>query len=218
MGQPRYPRAKLVCGSDAVTFTTRHTECLIHDQPVITHNNTIESISYLLIFYFLWQRSLLQLIDISGVSVNVQILERRQPVQQQPIRIEQRSGPNILIRVIYFFVFGLWFSGIWATIAWILCVTIIGLPVGLWMLNRMPQVVTLAPQRNNLVIVGGQVYQSSVPQRPFLIRALWFILVGWWLSAIWLLVAWALSASIIGMVFAFWMFDRVPAIITLARR
>jgi uncharacterized membrane protein YccF (DUF307 family) len=139
-------------------------------------------------------------------------------VQQQPIRIEQRSGPNILIRVIYFFVFGLWFSGIWAAIGWILCVTIVGLPVGLWMLNRMPQVVTLAPQRNNLVIVGNQVYQSSVPQRPFLIRALWFVLVGWWLSALWLLVAWALSVSIIGMVFAFWMFDRVPAIITLARR
>ncbi|MGQ9480117.1 YccF domain-containing protein [Chloroflexus sp.] len=132
-------------------------------------------------------------------------------MQQQPIRIEQRSGPNIPIRVIYFFVFGLWFSGIWATIAWILCVTIVGLPIGLWMLNRMLQVVTLAPQRNNLVIVGGQVHKSSVPQRPFLIRALWFVLVGW-------LVAWALSVSIIGMVFAFWMFDRVPAIITLARR
>ncbi len=39
-------------------------------------------------------------------------------MQQQPIRIEQRSGPNILIRVIYFFVFGLWFSGIWAAIGW----------------------------------------------------------------------------------------------------
>jgi uncharacterized membrane protein YccF (DUF307 family) len=41
--------------------------------------------------------------------------------------------------------------------------------------------------------------------------------VGWWLSALWLTVAWALSASIIGLPFAFWMFNRVPAIITLAR-
>ena len=77
-------------------------------------------------------------------------------MQQRPISIEQRRGPNILIRFLYFFLFGLWFSGIWNAIAWMSCVTIIGLPVGLWMLNRPPQVVTLAPQRENLVIASGR--------------------------------------------------------------
>jgi uncharacterized membrane protein YccF (DUF307 family) len=139
-------------------------------------------------------------------------------VQQRPISIEQRHGPNILIRLLYFFLFGFWFSGIWTAIGWILCVTIIGLPVGLWMLNRMPQVVTLAPRRENLVIAGGQIYRVETPQHPLLLRALWFIFVGWWLSGIWLFVAWGLSVSIIGMVIAFWMFDQVPTIITLARR
>jgi uncharacterized membrane protein YccF (DUF307 family) len=139
-------------------------------------------------------------------------------MQHQPIVIEQRSGPNLLIRALYFIVFGLWFSGIWAAIAWVLCVTIIGLPLGLWMLNRLPQVVTLAPQRSDLVIAYGRAYYADAPQRPFLLRAVWFVLVGWWLSALWLALAWALCASVIGMVVAFWMFDRVPAIITLARR
>lgn len=139
-------------------------------------------------------------------------------MQNQPIVVEQRSGPNLLIRALYFIVFGLWFSSIWAAIAWVLCVTIIGLPLGLWMLNRLPQVVTLAPQRSDLVIAGGRAYRTDVPQRPFLLRAVWFVLIGWWLSALWLTVAWALCASVIGMVVAFWMFDRVPAIITLARR
>lgn len=139
-------------------------------------------------------------------------------MQNQPIVVEQRSGPNLLIRALYFIVFGLWFSSIWAAIAWVLCVTIIGLPLGLWMLNRLPQVVTLAPQRSDLVIAGGRAYRTDVPQRPFLLRAVWFVLIGWWLSALWLTVAWMLCASIIGMVVAFWMFDRVPAIITLARR
>lgn len=139
-------------------------------------------------------------------------------MQNQPIVVEQRSGPNLLIRALYFIVFGLWFSSIWAAIAWVLCVTIIGLPLGLWMLNRLPQVVTLAPQRSDLVIAGGRAYRTDVPQRPFLLRAVWFVLIGWWLSALWLALAWALCASVIGMVVAFWMFDRVPAIITLARR
>ncbi len=139
-------------------------------------------------------------------------------MQHQPVVIEQRSGPNLLIRALYFIVFGLWFSSIWTVVAWVLCVTIIGLPLGLWMLNRLPQVVTLAPQRTDLVIANGRAYYADVPQRPFLLRAVWFVLIGWWLSALWLTLAWALCASIIGMVVAFWMFDRVPAIITLARR
>lgn len=139
-------------------------------------------------------------------------------MQNQPVVIQQRSGPNLLIRALYFIVFGLWFSGIWTAVAWVLCVTIIGLPLGLWMLNRLPQVVTLAPQRSDLVIANGRAYYADVPQRPFLLRAIWFVFVGWWLSALWLALAWALCASVIGMVLAFWMFDRVPAIITLARR
>jgi len=138
-------------------------------------------------------------------------------MQRQPLVIERRSGPNLLIRALYFILFGLWFSGIWTAVAWVLCVTIIGLPFGLWMLNRLPQVVTLAPQRSDLVISGGKAFSVAVPQHPFLLRAVWFIVAGWWMSALWLIAAWALCASVIGMVIAFWMFDRVPAVITLAR-
>jgi uncharacterized membrane protein YccF (DUF307 family) len=138
-------------------------------------------------------------------------------MQSQPV-IVQQSGPGLLVRALYFILFGLWFSGIWAVVAWVLCVTIIGLPFGLWMLNRLPQVVTLKPSRSDLVITTtGRVLERDVPQVPFLLRAIYFLLIGWWLSAIWIAIAWALCASIVGMVIGFWMFDRVPAIITLAR-
>lgn len=139
-------------------------------------------------------------------------------MQTQPIVIQRNDGPGLLIRAVYFILFGWWFSGIWAVVAWILCLTIIGLPFGLYMLNRLPQVVTLRPSRSDLVLTTtGRVIERDVPQLPFLIRALYFLLIGWWLSAVWIAIAWALNASIIGMVIGFWMFDRVPALITLSR-
>lgn len=132
--------------------------------------------------------------------------------------VVQERGPNILLRAVYFIVIGIWLSGVWATVAWVLCVTIIGLPPGLWMLNRLPQVTTLQPQRNDLVITtSGTAYRQNVSQRSFPVRALYFVLVGWWFSALWLTVAWALCTVIIGLPFGFWMFNRVPAVITLAR-
>lgn len=135
------------------------------------------------------------------------------------IAYREERGVNLILRAVYFLVFGLWFSAIWATVAWVLSVTIIGLPLGLWMLNRLPQVTTLQPQRDNLTVSAtGEIYRADVPQHNFLVRALWFVFVGWWLSALWLTVAWALSAVIIGLPFSFWMFNRVPAVITLARQ
>ena len=135
-----------------------------------------------------------------------------------PAAIVTQRGPGLLVRAIYFLLFGLWFSGVWAVIAWVLCVSVIGLPLGVWMLNRLPQVVTLKPQREDLIVTGsGRLLRIDTPQVPFLVRALYFVLVGWWLSALWMGVAWALCATIIGTPFGFWMFDRVPALITLAR-
>jgi uncharacterized membrane protein YccF (DUF307 family) len=138
-------------------------------------------------------------------------------MQSQPV-IVRNSGPGLLIRALYFILFGLWFSGIWAAVAWVLCVTIIGLPFGLWMLNRLPQVSTLQPSRSDLVITNnGRVVEVGRRQQPFLLRALYFLLVGWWFSAIWIIVAWALCASIIGLVIGFWMLNRTAAVVSLAQ-
>ena len=132
--------------------------------------------------------------------------------------IRQERGANLLLRAVYFLVFGLWYSAIWASTAWVLCVTIIGLPFGLWMLNRLPQVTTLRPQRGDLLLTAsGEVQRIGIPQRNPLLRALWFVLVGWWLSALWMAAAWALCTVIIGLPVGFWMFDRVPAVVTLGR-
>jgi uncharacterized membrane protein YccF (DUF307 family) len=126
-----------------------------------------------------------------------------------------------LLRILYFFLFGWWATGVWINVAWFLNVTIIGLPLGLWMLNRVPQVLTLQPTKQVLVTTGdGQavkVHTRSLPQHPWPLRLLYFALVGWWFSWLWSNVAWAISATVIGLPLGIWMFNRLPAITTLMR-
>ena len=50
------------------------------------------------------------------------------------------------LRVLWFVLVGWWFSAIWITGAYVMFVTVIGIPVGIVMLNVLPSVVTL--QRN----------------------------------------------------------------------
>ncbi len=139
------------------------------------------------------------------------------------IRIEAEKGPGFLIRALYFIFVGLWLGGVWTAIAWVLIVTIIGLPIGLLMLNRLPQVMTLKPVRSNryLVQVDGHWVTRTIrkDQPSFLGRAIYFIFIGWWFSALWLAFAWAISGITLGLglPLAFWMFDRVPAVTTLSR-
>lgn len=133
------------------------------------------------------------------------------------------DGPPLVLRALWFLLIGLSLGAVWTVLAWLCVASIIGLPIGLWMLNRLPQVMTLKPTgtrtqvtvHNGVVVVG-----NGVPaQYPFALRALYFLLVGWWASGLWLLAAWALVAATLGLglPLAFWMFNRTPAIVTLAR-
>jgi len=51
-----------------------------------------------------------------------------------------------------------------------------------------------------------------------LIRAIWFIFVGWWLSAVAIGVAYFLCAIIVGLPLAFVIFNQMPLILTLRPR
>jgi uncharacterized membrane protein YccF (DUF307 family) len=137
--------------------------------------------------------------------------------------VNTNLGPGCLVRLLYFILIGVWLGAIWIILAWILNITIIGLPLGLAMINSLPQVMTLRPARRREVIEvrnGVPVLRTeSLPQHNFFIRALYFILIGWWLSLIWMILAWVLAGITLGLglPIAFWMFDQVPALTTLAR-
>jgi uncharacterized membrane protein YccF (DUF307 family) len=57
-------------------------------------------------------------------------------------RVETEQSP-LLIRLAYFVLIGWWLSALWMGVAWFLCATIIGLPLGLMMVNRVPFIFTL---------------------------------------------------------------------------
>lgn len=134
-----------------------------------------------------------------------------------------RSGsPPLLLRILYFFLVGFWLTGIWINVAWLLNVSIIGLPFGLWMLDRVPQVLTLRAKSSTMEVGvrdGRPLYvrESAVPQRPLLIRAIYFVLIGWWLSLLWSNLAWFLCLTIVGLPVGIPMFNYLPAVTTLMR-
>lgn len=128
---------------------------------------------------------------------------------------QQNTSPGCLLQILYFLVIGWWLGGAWVIAAWLLMLTIIGLPVGAAMLNNVPQVMALRGRR--VVQVNAQGRASNAPELSVLIRAPYFLLVGWWLSGLWLSVAYACAMSVIGLPLGFWMFDLAPAIATLKR-
>ncbi|NLE76227.1 MAG: YccF domain-containing protein [Chloroflexi bacterium] len=135
--------------------------------------------------------------------------------------VKSQESPGCLIQLLWFFFVGAWLGQAWVVIAWVLMVTIVGIPVAVKMLNALPQIVALRGQGQPLTVrtVGNnlQILPGSPQQAPLLLRALYFLLIGWWFSAIWMEAAFLLCATVVGLPLGFWMFDRVPAIVSLHR-
>jgi uncharacterized membrane protein YccF (DUF307 family) len=124
--------------------------------------------------------------------------------------------PHLLLRALWFILVGWWLAGILSAAAWALNATVIGLPLGLWIINRLPTVATLQPLESTYRIDEGA-FVPATHQRPFLLRAVYFVVIGWWFSGIWMAVAYVFLLTIIGMPAAFWMYNRVGAVTTLYR-
>lgn len=142
--------------------------------------------------------------------------------QEVNVAIEQRdSSPSILVRAIWFLFVGWWATGIWLGIAWFLNVTVIGMPIGIKMINYVPKVVSLKGRtvENDVISEGGEVTieQSNSAQRSLLVRAVWFLLVGWWASGIWMGLAYLATLTVVGLPVAIWMYGKLPLVVSLYR-
>jgi uncharacterized membrane protein YccF (DUF307 family) len=132
-----------------------------------------------------------------------------------------RGGQGCLVTVLWFIFVGWWLSAIWIAIAWALVALIITMPIGLLMINVLPRIATLRePSQEYRATIEGTITRietTSLRQYPFLLRAVYFLLIGWWFSGIWMSIGWVASVTIVGLPLAIWMFNRVPAITTLRR-
>ena len=140
----------------------------------------------------------------------------------QQTHVHEQPGIPFVVRVLWFFLVGWHVTLWWVLIAWFLNVTILGLPLGLWMLDRVPLVLTLRLQRSYTVtrLSDGRIVESwyeNVPQHPWLVRAIYFVLIGWWFSLIWSLLAWLFCLTIILLPAGVLMLNRLPAVTTLMR-
>ncbi len=118
---------------------------------------------------------------------------------------------SLLVRAIWFVFVGWWLTPIVVNLAWFLNATIILLPIGIKLINLVPTVLTLKEPR------GLTVPESGRGQRSLLVRALWFVLIGWWFSFLWANLAVLFALTIIGLPITLWMADRLPYVTSLYR-
>jgi uncharacterized membrane protein YccF (DUF307 family) len=134
----------------------------------------------------------------------------------------QKRSAGCITQVIWWLFIGWWLSLLAVTIAWFLMATVIGIPLGIAIINAMPKIVALRePEQAGIQIIqaGGVtvVNTQGTQQLPFVLRALWFLFVGLWVSAFWMALAWLACITVLGLPIGFWMFDKTPGILTLKR-
>jgi uncharacterized membrane protein YccF (DUF307 family) len=137
------------------------------------------------------------------------------------IKLQTKSGPGLLVRAIWFVFIGWWLTGIMSAIAWFAMITIIGLPLGIYLINRIPTFITLRPRTYEMTaeMVDGElvVAHSKKPQQPWYIRLVWFLFVGWWASAAVMFVGWILVVLVVTLPIGLMIYNRVPFVASLYR-
>ena len=140
----------------------------------------------------------------------------------QQVTINEAKSPNIIVRFLWFIIIGAWVGFIVALFAFIFEATIIGLPLALYLFDRLPSIMTLKARRRKLEVYEdskGRLRSKEVrpQQHNLLLRILYFLLIGSWFSFIWILGAVVLTVTIVGTPVAFWMVDRIPYVGSLAK-
>jgi uncharacterized membrane protein YccF (DUF307 family) len=162
------------------------------------------------------------------------IVESAAPMAVAPAAAMETAATNVnvivtgkaqhgfLLRALWYIVFGWWVSSIVSALAYLCIVSVIGIPAGFWLINRIPATMTLRQRTRDIVGTideAGNVVlvERHIPQASLLLRGLWFVVVGWWALGIWMGVAWFASVSIIGIPLGILMYNRAPWVATLQR-
>lgn len=131
------------------------------------------------------------------------------------------SSPNFLLRAIWFIFIGWWAGFALLNLGFALIFTVFLIPVGLVLLNYLPTVLTLRPrtQQTSVTVNNGMVTVNigQKQQYNFLLRAVYFVFVGWWAGYCWAVLGYVLCTSILLMPVGLMMLNRLPEVLTLRR-
>jgi len=134
----------------------------------------------------------------------------------------ERRGAPFLLRLIWFVLVGWWLGLLFVLAGYLFTGLLITIPLGWWFLNRIGRAMTLMPAINDVLVSTGPDGSSTMVRERrqifWPIRVVYTFLVGLWIGAIWLSVAYVLCISIILMPLGLWMMNRAPMVITLEQR
>lgn len=135
--------------------------------------------------------------------------------------IRDEQDEHTALRLVWLVFAGWWLSALWVAIAWLAILLSTTLPAGFWMIAHLPLIVSLKlPGEEWHDIVEdtlARIEYSRLKQRPFVLRLLYAVTVGWWFSLGWAIVTWAKSLSSHNHPAPLMMFMRLPAVMTLRR-
>ncbi len=127
-----------------------------------------------------------------------------------PMVLQRRTG--CLMQLLYFCFIGCWLGALAVGLAYVCFMLVVTIPLGVAIINKIPYLVAL---RQPPLVLSAWGQEIQVQQHSFIVRAIWFIFIGLWLTGVWMGLAYVLCLTIIGMPAGFWMFDRAPAMLTL---
>src|SRR5215210_4687129 len=118
-----------------------------------------------------------------------------------PMVVTTPRGLPFIVRALWYLFIGRWLTALVIVIGYLFLVTIIGIPVAFALFNRIPQLLTLRTRtvRYRTDVRDGITYLTAgtEAQRPWYQRAVYFLLVGWWFGAVWLVAAWLIGLLIV---------------------
>ena len=140
---------------------------------------------------------------------------------ESSVIVTRRQGPPFLVRVLWYLFIGWWLAGISLALGYLAAITIVGLPLAFWIFNRTGTLLTLRPRPVTVSVSrdgGATAFESGHrEQRSLLLRAAYFVLVGWWAALIWMTIAYFLCLTILLLPVGLMMLNRLPEVFTLHR-
>ena len=129
-------------------------------------------------------------------------------------------SPPLPARVAWCLLAGIWLTPLWLIGTWLCLCSVVGTPLAARMLDMAPTVLTLRSPRDAMARRRhrGTAVIAPLPQHEPLLRALYFVFVGWWASLTWLIVAYLISLTVVGMPAGYRMLELAPAVAHLQRR